>query len=151
MDAGSPPLAPKPVQARVPLLIGGGGEKVTLRIVAKHADEWNVWGTPETLRKKGEILARHCKDVGRDPAEIQHSAVALLFLSDDGDFIEKIKQNVTGQPIIAGNVAEVRDIVLAYQAAGVDELIVPDFTLGSGSRKLATLDQFIKEVASVAR
>jgi F420-dependent oxidoreductase-like protein len=145
------PLEPKPVQAHVPLLIGGGGEKVTLRIVAKHADEWNVWGTPETMRQKGEILARHCADVGRDPADIQHSAVALLFLSDDEAFIEKIKQNVTGQPIIAGNVAEVRETVLAYQAAGVDELIVPDFTLGRGSRKLATLDQFIKEVASVAR
>ena len=77
--------------------------------------------------------------------------MALLFLSDDEAFIEKIKQNVTGQPIIAGNVAEVRETVLAYQAAGVDELIVPDFTLGRGSRQLATLDQFIKEVASVAR
>jgi len=145
------PLEPKPVQSPIPLLIGGGGEKVTLRIAAKHANEWNVWGTPETMRHKGEILARHCKDVGRDPAEIEHSAVALLFLSEDSAFIENVKKNVTGQATIAGNVEEVRDIVLAYRDAGVDELIVPDFTLGRRERKIATLDQFIEEVAPVVR
>lgn len=145
------PLAPKPVQSPVPLLIGGGGEKVTLRIAAKHATEWNVWGTPETMRKKGEILARHCEDVGRDPKEIEHSAVALLFLSDDKAFADNIRKNVKGQATIVGNVQEVKDIVLEYEEAGVDELIVPDFTLGRGDRKLATLDQFIEEIAPVAR
>jgi uncharacterized protein (DUF433 family) len=73
--------------------------------------------------------------------------VALLFLNDDKAFIENIKQRVTGRPIIAGNLDEVRAIVRDYEAAGVDELIVPDFTLGQGKAKLDVLDRFIRQVA----
>ena len=55
------PLAPKPLQPHGPsLLIGGGGEKVTMRIAAQYADEWNVWGDPETLRHKISVLEQHC-------------------------------------------------------------------------------------------
>ncbi len=54
------PLAPKPVQARLPILIGGGGEKVTMRIAAQYADEWNTWGTPEVLAHKSKVLDAHC-------------------------------------------------------------------------------------------
>ena len=61
------PLEPKPAQQPLPLLVGGGGEKVTLRIAAKYADEWNVWGDPATLRHKMEVLDRHCESLGRDP------------------------------------------------------------------------------------
>jgi F420-dependent oxidoreductase-like protein len=64
------PLEPKPVQARLPLMIGGGGEKVTLRIVARYADEWNVWGNVDTFKHKSSVLERHCDAVGRDPAQI---------------------------------------------------------------------------------
>ncbi len=61
------PLAPKPVQRPHPeLMIGGGGEKVTLRIVARHADHWNVWGGPATLARKGRILDDYCRAAGRD-------------------------------------------------------------------------------------
>lgn len=60
---------------RPPLIIGGGGEKRTLRIVAKYADHWNFPGrTGEELRPKLEVLHRHCAEVGRDPAEIEVSA-----------------------------------------------------------------------------
>ncbi|MHB8578177.1 MAG: LLM class F420-dependent oxidoreductase, partial [Dehalococcoidia bacterium] len=65
------PLEPKPVQSPLPLFIGGGGEKKTLRIVAKYANEWNVWGTPETLRQKIAVLDQHCAAVGRPPAEVR--------------------------------------------------------------------------------
>ena len=58
-------LEPKPVQNPLPLLIGGGGEKVTLRITAKHADEWNIYGSVETLKRKMRILDQHCANVGR--------------------------------------------------------------------------------------
>ena len=141
------PLEPKPVQSPLPLLIGGGGEKVTLRITAEHADEWNVWGTVDILRHKMEILNNHCTAVGRDPKSIQRSAVALLFMSDDEAFLEKMRGVDTGQPAIIGTPAEVREIVADYQAIGVDELIIPDFTLGPKEQKLATLDRFITDVA----
>jgi F420-dependent oxidoreductase-like protein len=140
-------LEPKPLQDPLPLLIGGGGEKVTLKIAARWADEWNVWGNVETLQHKMSILDRHCADVGRDPAKIQRSAVALLFLSDDAAFVEKMRSRDIGRPVIVGNVSEVQEIVRAYAEAGVDELIVPDFTLGPMDAKLATLDRFIGEVA----
>jgi alkanesulfonate monooxygenase SsuD/methylene tetrahydromethanopterin reductase-like flavin-dependent oxidoreductase (luciferase family) len=55
------------VQNPLPLLIGGGGEKLTLKITARHADEWNVWGTPEILEHKMAVLDGHCADLGRDP------------------------------------------------------------------------------------
>src|SRR5215468_4403070 len=78
------PLMPKPVQRPYPeLMIGGGGEKVTLRIAAQHADHWNTWGGPETLAHKGRILDDHCKAVGRDPARILRSAVMIPVITDD--------------------------------------------------------------------
>ena len=70
------PLMPKPVQQPYPeLMIGGGGEQVTLRIAARHADHWNVWGGPATLRHKGGILDQHCATEKRDPKNILRSAV----------------------------------------------------------------------------
>jgi alkanesulfonate monooxygenase SsuD/methylene tetrahydromethanopterin reductase-like flavin-dependent oxidoreductase (luciferase family) len=140
-------LEPKPVQRPLPLLIGGGGEKVTLKITAKHADEWNVWGDVSILRNKMEILDRHCADIGRDPKEIKRTAVALLFMSDDNAFLEQMRNSDLQQPSIIGTVDEVREIVNEFEAIGVDELIVPDFTLGGGDQKIATLDRFIGEVA----
>ena len=140
-------LEPKPVQNPLPLLIGGGGEKMTLKITAKYADEWNVWGTVETLRQKMAVLDQHCKGVGRDPKAIQRSAVALLFMSDDEAFLTKMRDAELPQAAIIGTPAEVRDIVAEYEAAGVDELIVPDFTLGPREQKLATMDTFISQVA----
>ena len=145
------PLVPKPVQANLPLLIGGGGEKVTLKITAKYADEWNVWGTVDTLIHKMKILDQHCEDLGRDPEKIQRSAVALMFLTDDAKFAKKMNANNDGDGMatIAGNVNQVQDIVGAYSQAGVDELIVPDFTMGAD--KLEILDKLINEVAPAAK
>ena len=61
-------ISPPPVQAHLPIMIGGGGEKKTLRIVAEYADIWNVFGTPETVARKDAILREHCAAVGRDSA-----------------------------------------------------------------------------------
>jgi F420-dependent oxidoreductase-like protein len=143
------PLAPKPVQ--LPLLVGGGGEKVTLRIVAQHADEWNVWGDVDTLRHKIQILEKHCADVGRDPSQIQRSAVAMLFLNDDPEFCAKLRQSGGASRMIIGNVEEVREILRGYAALGVDELIIPDFNLGNMQAKRAALDRFMTEVVAAVR
>jgi F420-dependent oxidoreductase-like protein len=145
------PLLPKPVQRRLPLLIGGGGERVTLRIAARYADEWNVWGTPETLRHKSAVLEKHCVDVNRDPAEISRSAQALVFMSDDHDWLASRRSAGIDRAAIIGTPLEVRAAMEEYAAAGVDEFIVPDFNLGRPERKLATLDRFISEVAAPLR
>ena len=140
-------LEPKPVQRPLPLLIGGGGEQVTLKITARWADEWNVWGTPETLEQKMAILDGHCRALGRDPRTIQRSAVALLFMSDDPAYLERMRSTKMQQAAIIGTVDEVAATVARYAALGVDELIVPDFTLGPKAQKIATLNRFIREVA----
>ena len=67
-------ILPPPVQERLPIMIGGSGEKKTLRTVARHADMWNAMGTPDFLRHKLEVLRGHCADAGRDPAEIELTA-----------------------------------------------------------------------------
>ncbi len=62
-----------PVRERIPVLIGGGGEKVTLRIVAEHAHIWNGFGDPQEAGRKNGILDGWCEKVGRDPNEIERS------------------------------------------------------------------------------
>ena len=61
---------PRPLQDRVPILVGGSGERRTLQLVARHADACNLFGDPEAIRHKVAVLHRHCEAVGRDPAEV---------------------------------------------------------------------------------
>jgi probable F420-dependent oxidoreductase len=65
-------LNPPPI-GDLPILIGGGGEQVTLRLVAEHADAWNTFGPPDNWAHKNEVLDRWCEQVGRDPAEIERT------------------------------------------------------------------------------
>jgi F420-dependent oxidoreductase-like protein len=145
------PCQPRPVQDRLPLLIGGGGERRTLRIAAQYADEWNAWTTPDLLAHKVSVLRAHCADIGRDPDEIHVSTQALLFLSTDKQWLEEKRQASPAQPVIVGTPGEVAEIVARYRDAGADELIVPDFTLGSMARKKDTCDLFMQEVAAAFR
>ncbi len=69
---------------RVPIMIGGGGERKTLRLVAKYADATNVFGSPEAIARKYAILAEHCAAVGRDPDEIERSTLQGFRISADG-------------------------------------------------------------------
>ena len=71
MAIGNPP----PVRGRIPIMIGGGGEKVMLRLVAEHADIWHGFGTPDEYRHKSGVLDAHCAAIGRDPAEIERSVM----------------------------------------------------------------------------
>jgi F420-dependent oxidoreductase-like protein len=70
---------PRPLQERVPILVGGSGERKTLRLVAQHADACNLFGDAATVRHKIDVLHRHCDDVGRDPAAVRvtHLSTAL--------------------------------------------------------------------------
>ena len=136
-------------------MIGGGGEKVTLRIAAKYADEWNVWGDVDILIQKMGILDQHCEAISREPAEIERSAVALLFLTEDEATVKRLKSKPMGMPAVIGGTNEVIDIMSAYQNAGVTEFIVPDFTLGkligAGQAKQDLMEKFITEVAPAVR
>ena len=146
------PLEPKPQQAKIPLMIGGGGEQRTLKIAAQYADEWNVWGDAQILRHKMNILDQHCESAGRDPHEIERSAVALLFLSDNEKYLNKIRTAELASPAIIGNVNEVIEIVSTLKEIGVKELIIPDFTLGTligaDTVKQDLMEKFITEVAA---
>jgi F420-dependent oxidoreductase-like protein len=145
------PLEPKPVQQPLPLLVGGGGERVTLRIAARFADEWNTWGTPEVLEHKGAVLDRHCAAVGRDPAEIRRSAQALVYVSEDEAWLERRRSSPPPMPAVIGTPEEVRSVMAAYAKAGVDEVVVPDWNFGPLERKLATMDLLRSEVIEPLR
>jgi probable F420-dependent oxidoreductase len=66
---------PAPVRNPIPILVGGEGEQITLKLVARYADIWNGFSPPERYKHKCEVLDRWCAEVGRDPAEIERSAL----------------------------------------------------------------------------
>ena len=86
---------PRPVRPGGPkILIGGGGEKRTLRLVALYADKCNVTGDVGTLARKIEVLHRHCAEVGRDPAEIDVTWMAPLILTTSDQNTAEVRQMV---------------------------------------------------------
>lgn len=145
------PCEPKPVQGRLPLLVGGGGEKRVLRIAARYADEWNSWTTPEVFRHKCEVLDQHCGDVGRDPSEIRRSTQALVFLDTDESRLADLRNQRLGMPCVIGTPEQMVEQLQAYAEAGVEEFIVPDWTMGDLERTKDTLDLFWSEVAPALR
>jgi len=81
---------PKPVQKPYPpIMIGGGGEKVLLRLVAEHADRWNFSGSVEEFRRKIAVLEAHCGRVGRDPASIEKSWFGNVVIAPDAAALER--------------------------------------------------------------
>ena len=117
---------PKPVQERLPLWIGGGGEKVTLRIAARHADGWNAaFISPADYGHKAQVLEQHCENEGRDPATIQKTVNTPLAWDDDalsaqfGKITEFVRPSV-----LTGSTQEVLDKVGAYRDAGAEMLIL---------------------------
>ena len=119
---------PKPLQVGgPPIMIGGSGEKRTLRLVAQYADMCNVSGGPETVRHKLDIMRAHCNEVGRDPAEITTTRLGTLVLTEDADETGRVRGFLAG---LAGDqfdeqftVGEADDVVRAVEgliAAGID-------------------------------
>ena len=144
------PLSPKPI-GPLPIMIGGGGERKTLRMVAQYADEWNVWADPEIMAHKIDVLDRHCEDQGRDPSEIQRSAVALLFLCANEEHAAKLRARDIERPCLIGTPAQLQEQIFALAEMGVDELIVPDFNLGDSEARNEVTDRFLAEVAAPFR
>ena len=82
--------SPPPVQKHLPIMIGGSGEKKTLRTVARYADMWNAMGPVEVMRHKVEVLRRHCEDVGRDPAEIEFTLGIKATIRDSAQEADRV-------------------------------------------------------------
>ncbi|HVJ99132.1 MAG TPA: TIGR03560 family F420-dependent LLM class oxidoreductase [Acidimicrobiia bacterium] len=117
---------PKPVQERLPIWIGGGGEKVTLRIAAQHADAWNVpFVPPKVWARKSAVLDEWCAKIGRDPASITRAVNVGMAFTDEalriqfGPMADAIKPGV-----LTGSVQEMVDKVGAYVDAGAQWVIV---------------------------
>ncbi len=84
---------PAPLQAHLPIMIGGSGEKKTLRTVARYADMWNAMGSLDMLTHKVEVLRRHCDEVGRDPADIEFTLGVKLTIRDSPAEAEAVRRS----------------------------------------------------------
>ena len=108
---------PLPVQSHLPILVGGGGERKTLRTVAKYADACNLGGSPANVKRKDEILRRHCEEVGRDESEIERTVgVGTAIIRDSADeahhvFTDMFAGNGKAEPWRNQPVGTVDDVV----------------------------------------
>jgi len=117
---------PKPVQARLPIWVGGGGEKVTLRIAAQYADGWNVpFIAPDAWAHKAQVLDEHCASVGRDPSEIVKTVnVGMAFTDEELKRQFGPMSNFVRPGVLSGSVQEMVDKVGAYVSAGAQWVIL---------------------------
>jgi F420-dependent oxidoreductase-like protein len=133
-----PPYNPPNVQQpHPPIVVGGGGEKRTLRTVARYADATTVSGTPEEVRHKFEVLEQHCREVGRDYSSIRRTIQTPLFLNEDPAFQQRVVQGFVAysggseedarRSVLMGSLDEVKAGVQAFVDAGVQEIIVAQF------------------------
>lgn len=125
---------PKPLQQpRPPLMMGGSGEKLMLRVIARHADQWNTFGGPDVFRHKIEVLKEHCAAVGRNFDEIEISWAGASLVTDSQAEKDALLQGwaaafgVTPEQYapgaLVGTVAEVRDRIHALIDVGVTHFI----------------------------
>ncbi len=122
---------PKPIQKpHPPILIGGGGERRTLRTVARYGDASNIFGSPETVKRKLGILREHCKDVGRDYDSIIKSKLGRVIFGDREGIERGFEQMGSGMTkermkefLTYGTPEEIRREVETFREAGIDYLI----------------------------
>ena len=138
---------PKPIQKpHPPIMIGGSGERRTLKIVAKYGDACNIFGSVETVKKKLGVLREHCRSVGRDYDSIVKSKLGHIVIDKDKEkvmeAIKSMSEDRRREYAIYGTPEEVRRQVEAFRDVGVEYLIVnlePD-------RELQALELFANEV-----
>ncbi len=123
---------PLPIQERLPILVGGGGEQVTLKLVAKYADANNVGGGVEAVRQKEAVLLRHCEAVGRDPSEIERTTgIGTVFIRDSAAEAQRVFERTfeenggaklwEAQPV--GTPEQVAEMLAPYPEIGYRHLI----------------------------
>jgi F420-dependent oxidoreductase-like protein len=138
---------PKGVQKpHIPLLIGGGGEKVTLKLVAQYGDACNVSGNLATIKHKFDVIRQHCESVGRDYESIRRTSISICSMGEtDEEALTKIPAPLRsrfGDRIgdgLIGSPDTIRRRLAAYEEAGVQELILgfPDITTLNSLRLFA--------------
>ena len=137
---------PKGVQKpHIPILIGGGGEKVTLKLVAQYGDACNVGGGSEMVAHKLAVLKQHCENVGRDFQEIHCTMGAVCSIADTDEEAmalvpDTVKKNLNDTSLV-GSPATLRQRIEAIEALGIHELIL-DFP---SATDLTTLHRFAQE------
>jgi alkanesulfonate monooxygenase SsuD/methylene tetrahydromethanopterin reductase-like flavin-dependent oxidoreductase (luciferase family) len=112
-----------------------------LGIVAEYADLWNAWGRPDRIAHKSGVLDDFCAKIGRDPKAIARTAQAVVYLD------QPIPAG-QGLPAIGGSIAELTATIEQYRSIGLDELIVPDGTLGKGAGRRHAMDTILALVRS---
>jgi alkanesulfonate monooxygenase SsuD/methylene tetrahydromethanopterin reductase-like flavin-dependent oxidoreductase (luciferase family) len=129
-------IDPLPVQRHLPIMIGGGGEKKTLRIVAQYADMWNVFGTPETVAHKDAVLREHCATIGRDESMIERTLGCKVTIRSSEAEAERVRQgllahNRTPASRVEGDVSfwtgtpeQIVETILGYSRVGFNTFIV---------------------------
>ena len=132
---------PPPVQERLPLLVGGGGEQVTLKLVARYADANNVGGGLENFKRKEAILVQHCETVGRDPAEIERTTgLGTVIIRDSRDEAERVhraifERNGRAEPWTDQPVGTPEDVAERHRAVPRDRLSPPHRGLPVAARR----------------
>jgi len=142
---------PKPIQKpHPPIMIGGGGERETLKLVAKYADACNLFGSPETIKKKLDVLRQHCKTLGRDYDSILKTKLGTVLMDKDRAALdERLSERFRNVPIqmraefaTIGTPEEVRRQVESFKDAGI-EYFITSFEWG---RDLQGMELFSNEV-----
>ena len=132
---------PAPIQAHLPICIGGGGERVTLKLVAKYGDMNNVGGTAESVRHKEQVLLEHCEAVGRDPSEIERTiGVGTVVIRDDRAeaeriFLEAFDRNRVAKPWVDQPVGTPEDVAEKLAPLCRPRLPPPDLRLPGELRR----------------
>ena len=141
-------------------MIGGGGERVTLKIVAKHADHWNCWGGPRVLGRKGKVLDDHCATLGRDPKSLKRSANMALLITDKKIEVDQLADTIAKRmgrhaadardTCLAGTPDQIREQLHQLRSARVDTLFIPSMFRPIDELR-RDLDRFIVEIAPAFR
>jgi F420-dependent oxidoreductase-like protein len=118
---------PKGVQRPpIPLLIGGNGEQVTLKLVAQYADACHVFGDPGTIARKFAVLKEHCEAIGRAYSSIRRASIAICSLADTDEQAQARLPEAAGAfgGGLIGSPGTIRNLLAAFEQAGVQELIL---------------------------